>query len=809
MERAAFPRRLVGLILLLQAALSAMGQTRSDPATGHVHPTASTAVETPPVSTAPASATPQLVPLEVVLNGANVGNWLLLQTPGGLHAPKEALDAWRVKPKTTETRVVFQQDNWYPLTSIDGYEAQLNPATQSIDLRFAPTAFSTTRVTDEEPELPAVSRAEPAAFVNYDLAWSRSRVSGMAPSKELGALTEWGFTGPSGVLTSSFLGRHVQSKDMGTSAQWRRLETSFTRDFRERKLSMRLGDSTTRTGLTGRPFYFGGIQIARNFDLVPGFISQPLPLFAGSSSVPSTVELYINDALRQTLNVPAGPFTIENAMPISGDGRARMVVRDALGRETLISQSFFSHAELLEDGLSDWSLELGAVRNNLGLTNADYGERFASGLWRYGVSKRLTMEARGEWSRHTRGLGLGISQALPWQALGQASLAWSEQDNQRQGLQWTLGSEYGNAQQAFALQAQGATANYRTVGQNDALEPAKWQISGSFSHTHTSTGTFGLGMAMLQTRQQGRLNTYSLSHTLRVGAQGSLSTVFTRVHGTSSGTLFAVSLLWPLERQINTSAYVTQRSGQTDVYSSVSQGLRGDTGMGWRALGGTRNGSAFGEAGVYLQGKRSQLTADVSTSSAQQTMRLGSQGGLVLMGGRVFLARPVQDSFALVNVSGLAGVGVSFQGREVARTDAQGLALLTGLQPYSANNVRLSPSDLPLSVEIDSLEQVVVPRRRSAVKLGFSVRRGLAALVTVRFPDGQTAPAGAEIELVGDTQRFPVGRGGQAFITGLKNSQQLRLHWKGGSCLMPLLLAPGAPDDIARPPPLVCESALP
>lgn len=789
-----FPRFWMGLVLLLPAVGPVMGQVSAANGT---------------VDSRQAATPPRLMPLEVMLNGTNVGNWLLLQTADGFHAPREALDAWRVAPPTQAERLKFQQENWYALSAIDGYDAKFDPARQSLELRFSPTAFLTTRLADEEQALPPVSKAEPAAFFNYDLSWSHSRRRGVRPSRELGALTEAGFTGVSGVLTSSFLGRHVQGAETGASAQWRRLETTFTRDFPEHKLSMRLGDTTSRTGLIGRPFYFGGIQIARNFDLAPGFISQPLPLFAGSSSVPSTVELYINDALRQTLNVPAGPFTIENPTPISGDGRARMVVRDALGRETLITQSFFSHGELLEAGLSDWSLELGAVRNGLGLSNADYGERFAAGLWRQGLSKRLTMEVRGEWGQQTRGFGVGFGQALPWQALGQASLALSEQDALGRGLQWSIGTEFGNARQAFSLNAQGATARYRTVGLNDALPPPQWQLAGSFSHTHERYGTFGLGLAALRSRQQGRLDTYSLSHTVRVGMQGSLSTVLTRVQGASSGTLLAISLMWPLDRQFNTSTHLMHRGGQTDAYATASQGLRGDAGLGWRALGGSRSGSAVAEGGLYLQSPSNLFTADVSSSSAQQTLRLGTQGGLVVMDGRAFATRPVQDSIALVKVPGLADVGVSFQGRERARTDGGGVALVTGLQPYSANQVRLNPSDVPLSAEIDSLEQVVVPRRRSAVTIGFAVRSGQAALLTIQLPDGRPAPTGAEIEVSGDERRFPVGRRGQAFLTGLQREHQLRLHWKGMSCLMPLVLTPTTPDDVARPAPLVCEGVTP
>ena len=80
-------------------------------------------------------------------------------------------------------------------------------------------------------------------------------------------------------------------------------------------------------------------------------------------------------------------------------------LRDVLGRETVIVQPFFTHASLLEEGLSDWSLEAGATRRNLGLDNANYGEGFASGIWRRGISNEFTLEGRGEVARRRSSAG--------------------------------------------------------------------------------------------------------------------------------------------------------------------------------------------------------------------------------------------------------------------------------------------------------------------------------------------------------------------------------------------------------------------
>ena len=198
-------------------------------------------------------------------------------------------------------------------------------------------------------------------------------------------------------------------------------------------------------------------------------------------------------------------------------------------------------------------------------------------------------------------------------------------------------------------------------------------------------------------------------------------------------------------------------------------------------------------------------TADINSSAAQQTVRLGAQGGLVAIDGQVFASRRIQDSYALVEVPGYADVGVGFQGSVLARTNKDGKALVPRLQPYQANSIRLDPSELPISAELDSIEQVVVPGSRRGVIVRFPVRSGRGALIKIIFEDGEPAPAGAEIELVGDKQEFYVARRGEAFITGLQASNQLRLKWNATSCSLAVdLPAAGGPDEIARVGPLTC-----
>ena len=97
-----------------------------------------------------------------------------------------------------------------------------------------------------------------------------------------------------------------------------------------------------------------------------------------------------------------------------------------------------------------------------------------------------------------------------------------------------------------------------------------------------------------------------------------------------------------------------------------------------------------------------------------------------------------------------------------------------------------------------------MPALRSAVKITFPVRSGRGALIRIELDDGEPAPAGAEVELVGDKKEFFVARRGEAFVTGLQASNRLRLKWNGASCIFEVNLPPGNLEDITRVGPVRC-----
>ena len=765
--------------------------------------------QTAPVPNAPNE---RMMPLEVVINGMKSGTWPLIEREGLLFAPKDAFEEWRVTLRPSVQSVRYRDSDYYPLAGVPGYESTLNFSNQSVDIKFSPLAFSATRVESEQYKQPVVTSVLPSVFFNYDFNYSSSLLRNAPTVKDLGLLSELGVSNEWGVLTTSQAGRNLTNDErLGTKRSWVRLETTFTKDFPKDNMTLRLGDTSTRAGLWGRNVYFGGIQYGTNYGLTPGFVSQPLPVVSGLSAAPSTVEMYVNDVLRQTSSVPTGPFTLDNFPVLTGGGVARLVVRDLLGRETVISQSFFTSSQLLAEGLNDWSIEAGRVRRDLGTLSANYGPNFVSGTWRRGLNSKFTLEGRTEVTADTKVLGVSGLFALPGQVLGKSALVASRTDRVGSGGQWLIGMERQDLNTGIALQAQGSTINFRQLGQEVDVASTKLQLAGTASYTTENAGTFGVAFASLTKFDQPKITTLSANYAIKVGKESNVAFTASRAlanSATPAATAVGVSFVMPLERNKGStvlSASATHRTDENDFYIAASHTPDDDNGLGWRTLAGHQQGQERAEGGLIYSGRYGRLNGDLSASRDQTAVRLGASGGLVVADGNFFATRRVDSSFGIAEVAGYPDVGIGLGGNVLTKTNAKGVALIPRMMPYQNNPVRIDPSELPINAEVGSIEMMAVPAYRSAVKVAFPVRAGRGALIKINLADGEPAPAGAIVMLEGDLQEFYVARRGEAYVTGMQTDNKLQLKWKNQSCKLDVTLPAPVADDIARVGPVICQ----
>ena len=94
---------------------------------------------------------------------------------------------------------------------------------------------------------------------------------------------------------------------------------------------------------------------------------------------------------------------------VTGAGDIQLVVRDLLGRETVIHQGDYAAPQLLAPGLFDFSYDAGALRENYGTQSNDYGAPFGTATYRRGITAGLTGEVRAELQRDRSAAGAAVT----------------------------------------------------------------------------------------------------------------------------------------------------------------------------------------------------------------------------------------------------------------------------------------------------------------------------------------------------------------------------------------------------------------
>src|SRR5271165_750354 len=316
-------------------------------------PVANAATSTPPTPAAP----PTPVWLDVELNGQHPGIALLQRDADGhLWARGEDLGAWRLPvPKTAP--LVDQGEAYFPLSDLPGLEYRIDEVAQQLLITAQPKLFSETGINDRVAYAAMPDRARPGAFLNYDVV--ATHLSGEMDTKpmtlngffEVGAFNRWGEATTTAVRSG-----------LSNDPSLIRLDTTFTRDRPELLASLRVGDSISGISSWSGAVHFGGVQWSTDFSTQPGFVTTPLAGIRGEAVLPSTLDLYINNAMRLQTTIPPGPFAINDLPVNSGEGEARVVVRNMLGQEQTISVPYYVSPSLLRQGLSSYSFEIGAAR---------------------------------------------------------------------------------------------------------------------------------------------------------------------------------------------------------------------------------------------------------------------------------------------------------------------------------------------------------------------------------------------------------------------------------------------------------------
>jgi outer membrane usher protein len=456
-----------------------------------------------------------------------------------------------------------------------------------------------------------------------------------------------------------------------------------------------------------------------------------------------------------------------------------LVVRDALGRESVVTRSYYAASQLLRKNLHDYSYEVGFLRRNFGSSSNSYGPLAASMTHRYGFSNAVTGELHVEATARKQVIGFAADMLQPGLGLFNLSVATSRNGG-KTGSLVGLGLERQTGGFSLGARAELTSKGYTNLGLAEDRSAAS-KTAQAFIGAPTGFGSIGASYLLRAGRGEPDAQILSANASFRLGFFGSLQVTAQHTLSGKKNTILGFSLTRSLgsRRSASTSFETGSRAGRGSA--TVQQSVPMGEGFGYRASM-SRGFSGRMDAWAGYQGRAGFYEAELTRAGGQTGIRLGTSGTLGFMGGAGFAARRMGDSFAQVRVDGVEGVRVYANNQLIGTTNKAGILLVPQLEAYEANRIKIDPADVPIDFELSEIERQVRPHFRSGVVVRFGGGRLAGGLIKVVLEDGSVLPAGAVIRAVESEEQFVVAPGGEAYVTGLSSSNRLEASWGEKKC---------------------------
>ncbi len=680
-----------------------------------------------------------------------------------------------------------------PLNSLPDLKVDYDARRQTLSL-IAPLSLLNldTTVRNTRSNQRPQPTASPGMLLNYNIYGSQTQNN----AKNLSAFTELRAFSALGVLSSTALttatystGNSNSNNDKDWDGRTVRLDTNWSKSFPDKLLTVRAGDILTGALSWTRSTRLGGLQLGTNFDLQPYMTTTPLPSFFGSATLPSAVELYVNGLKQYSGDVPIGPFELQTAPSFSGAGDAQLVVTDALGQSTTLEFSLYDAHRLLQPGLSDWSVELGAVREKYGSKSFDYGNNIAaSGTWRYGVSKRFTAETHAEVTNGLSNAGIGGTWLLG-RAGGVlfASLAGSESQGQN-GAQYSTSYTWNNSRFNIGASATGTKGTYRDVGSQYGSVPVRRSEQISSGYSTQSLGSFGMSYNQVSLTDQETTQFASAYWSRSFGQRLSLSANLNQDLDDSANSSASIGASFSLDRNVSMNSSI-QHTDERDVFvADISHSAPNSGGINWRAQArhiidnsldsnSSRSDSNDGLAELSYLGRYGRVQAGVSVNDDSYATYASGTGSLVMMGGGLFPTRQINSGFAVVSTDGIANVPVLLQNSPIGTTNSRGLLLVSPLNAYQSNKIGINPMDLPADLRIDKVNIEATPTDRAGTLVNFAITPVRSASIILIDSSNQPLPLGSQVRQLTNMAVPPtiIGFDGEVYLDTLDEHNVLEI----------------------------------
>jgi outer membrane usher protein len=626
----------------------------------------------------------------------------------------------------------------------------------SLNLTVRPAILGLHRFDNQTNRPPGLLYSEnPSSFINYSVS--------LRDFKYTSAFSELGIS----VGNNLFYNAISKNED----GAFVRGLSQFTISNRENLNRTVLGDRLVSTDILGGSVVMSGVSFFREFNLDPYYVRSPGLNYSGAVATPSTLEVYVNNQLLRRVALPPGEFELKDLPVPVGAANTRMILRDAFGREQEIGSQYYFTGGLLRAGLHEFSYNLGVQRNNLATRSWDYGPAVILARHRVGITDGITAGGRLEASPHVVSGGPSLSVKLP---IGEMELGAAASGGEgAPGGAAFLGFSYVGYDLNVGASARVLSPHYANTSLSPSDNRSWLQLNALLGFPISSR----VGLTLRYTHENSQVD--HQQHQFSVAATTRL---------TSNLSLFVTGGLAKqastLTRDIFTG--LTFFFGQTtgSVSYQNSQGAGGGTvalqksmplgsGFGYRFQAGAATGikNPLLDSLVQYQGPYGRYEANYSRIDGHNETLLNTAGGLAFIGGDFFVTRPVQDSFAVIQVPGIAGVRGYSSNQDVGHTNFQGNLFVPNLLPYYGNRLGISDKDVPLNYTIAATEKLVAPPFRGGAVVSFPIDRvqRITGKVVLEDHGAAVTPAYGQLSVrgKGGQSESPIGKLGEFYLENL------------------------------------------
>jgi outer membrane usher protein len=602
----------------------------------------------------------------------------------------------------------------------------------------------------------------------------------------------WRFRYNGNVTSQTDSGTHVQS-----------MQTYLQRSFTPIKSELTLGDSYT-DGEVFDSFGVRGVQLGTDDRMYPESQRGYAPTVRGIANTNAKVQVKQNGNIIYETTVAPGPFEINDLYPTGYGGDLQVVVTEADGSQHVSSVPYAAPVNALREGRWRYSVTAGEYRD----TSINSHPFVFEGTLQHGLNNFVTLyggligatgyvAGEGGVAVNTPlgAFAVDLTQAntnipsMPSRSGQSLRLSYSrvfaptDTDVTLAAYRYST-SGYLSLADAMNMRdyAQRGIANTYTGIQKGRLQLTLNQTLGSWGSVYAS------GYVQNYWDRSGTDTSFQVGYNTNIRRVG-VGVSASRAYDTSTSrwdNRYMLNLNIPLDigsTVANTSTSYTHDSlSNTDQIQESFTGAAGkDNQINYGATAGYTTGgqgaSVNANAGYLAPFTQARVNAGYANGYTQ--VGGGLSGSVVAYEGGVALSSQTGDTLAVVEAKDAVGARVASAPGVVV--DTHGHAVIGGMMPYQLNNAEIDTKGLPMGVELKSTEQHFAPTSGAVVRVKFDTEyRGQAVIMSLRRPNGDAVPFGADVLDGTGNSVGTVTQGSRAMFFSKQAANDLTVKWGEG-----------------------------